>query len=66
MLQYPNIHPDSYLGHFEIPLVMLEEQIWKSKLPILQFTNSKQYSGVFGLYGLEGQTEGIIQILNAS
>jgi hypothetical protein len=45
---------------------MLEEQIWKSKFPILRFTYSKQYSGLFGLYGLEGQTKGIAQILNAS
>ena len=42
---------------------MLEEQIWKSRFPILQFTYSKQY---IVLYGLEGQTKGIAQILNAS
>jgi hypothetical protein len=39
---------------------MLEMQIWKYKF---RFTNFGHYSGLFGLYGLEGQTKGIPQLL---
>ena len=45
---------------------MLEKQIWNHNFPQFWFTNFRQYSGRFGLYGLEGQTKGITQILNTS
>ena len=54
------------LEHFIIVLSMLEKQIWNHKFPQFWFTNFGQYSGLFGLYGLEGQTKGIGQILNTS
>ena len=45
---------------------MLEKQIWNHKFPQFLLTNFGQYSDVFGLYGLEGQTKGITQIINTS
>ena len=54
------------LEHFKIVLSMLEKQIWNHKFPQFWFTNFGQYSGLFGHYGLEGQTKGIGQILNTS
>ena len=54
------------LEHFIIVLSMLEKQIWNHKFPQFWFTNFGQYSGLFGLYGLEGQTKGITQIINTS
>ena len=54
----------SYLWTTSKYLSMLEKQIWNHKLPQFWFTNFGQYSGLFGLYGLEGQTNGIAQIIN--
>ena len=45
---------------------MLEKQIWNHKFHQFWFTNFGQYSGLFGLYGLEGQTNGITRIINPS
>ena len=45
---------------------MLEKQIWNYEFPQFLLTNFGQYSGLFGLYGHEGQTKGITQIINQS
>ena len=45
---------------------MLEKKIWNHKFPQFWSTNFGQYSGLFGLYGLEGQTQSITQIFNTS
>ena len=45
---------------------MLEKQIWNHKFPQFLLTNFGQYIGLFGLYGLEGQTKEITQIINTS
>ena len=45
---------------------MLGEQNLSSTFPNVRFTNIWPFCGLFGLYGLEGQTKGIAQILNTS
>jgi hypothetical protein len=41
---------------------LLKHQIFQEN----ENMNFRQYSGLFGIYGLEGQNKGITPILNAS